>query len=198
VVLIDATDAWGSGYLLPRGGLREPKRNLRRAGFAILTRCDAVDQATIAGIEGEVRRFAPNVPVARTIHAPTELLNGRDTADVVVLSGKPTGAFCGIGNPAGFRRTLADLGADVQAFREYPDHHPYSRDDVDDLCRWAATLPVDSRIVTTQKDWVKLRLTELGGRSLWALRVGLDFLDGKDRFDRAVLTAAGRTAEAEA
>jgi tetraacyldisaccharide 4'-kinase len=197
VVLIDATDPWASGYLLPRGGLREPERNLRRAGFVVLTRCDAVDEAAVAGLEGEVRQIAPDMPVARTIHAPTELWNGHDRLDVKGLAGKSVGAFCGIGNPAGFRRTLADLGADVRAFREYPDHHPYSRNDVDELREWATTLPVESWLVTTQKDWVKLRVTELGGRPLWAVRVGLEFVAGKDLFDRAVLAAAGRTADTE-
>lgn len=197
VVLIDAIDPWGAGYLLPRGGLREPKGNLCRAGFVVLTRCDAVDEATIGRIEDAVRRVAADVPVARSIHAPLELLNGPDRADVESLRLKPVGAFCGIGNPAGFRRTLAGLGADVRAFREYPDHHPYSRQDVDDLRQWASTLPAKAWVVTTQKDWVKLRTVELGGWPVWAVRVGLEFVAGKDRFDRAVLAAAGQTAEAE-
>jgi tetraacyldisaccharide 4'-kinase len=197
VVLIDATDPWGSGYLFPRGGLREPKRSLCRAGFVLLTRCDAVDEATVTQIEDEVRRIAPEVPVARTTHAPLELRNGHERADVKGLCGKPVGAFCGIGNPAGFRQTLAGLGADVKVFREYADHHPYSREDVEVLRHWAGGLPPDGCLVTTQKDWVKLRVGELGGRPLWAVRVGFEFVDEKDRFDRAVLTAAGRTPDAE-
>jgi tetraacyldisaccharide 4'-kinase len=190
VVLIDATDPWGSGYLLPRGGLREPKRNLRRAGLAVLTRCDAAQPAAVADIESEVRRIAPNVRVVKTIHAPLEMLNGGAREDTAALRGRPVGAFCGIGNPEAFRRTLTDLGADVRDFRTYADHHPYTRPDVDDLQTWAAGLPAGAWAVTTQKDLVKLRLAELGGRPLWAVRVGLQFTDGKDVFDRAVLQAA--------
>jgi tetraacyldisaccharide 4'-kinase len=191
VVLIDATDPWGGGYLLPRGGLREPKRNLRRAGLAVLTRCDAVEPSSIADIESEVRRIAADVPVVNTVHAPLELLNGEGREEPSALRGRPVGAFCGIGNPEAFRRTLTDLRADVREFRTYPDHYPYTRADVDDLREWAARLPADAWVVTTQKDWVKLRLTDLGGRPLWAVRVGLQFVHGKDLFDRAVLAAAG-------
>jgi tetraacyldisaccharide 4'-kinase len=196
VVLIDATDPWGGGYLFPRGGLREPTRNLRRAGFAMLTRTDAVDEQSLSRIEAEVNRLVPNMPVARTIHAPLELTNGERTEPAEAISGRPVAAFGGIGNPDAFRTTLAALGADVREFRTFPDHHPYTRADVDELLRWAAAMPPDTWIATTQKDWVKLRLSDLGGRPLWAVRVGLQFTRGKDEFDRAVLAAA-RTPVAE-
>ena len=73
----------------------------------------------------------------------------------------PVVAFCGIGNPEGFRRTLAGLGAEVVDFRAFPDHHPYDRRDVDDLIGWARDRGA-SLALTTQKDSVKLRLAALG------------------------------------
>lgn len=194
IVLIDATNPWGGGYLLPRGGLREPRTSLRRAGFVVVTRCDAVEPAAIDRISDEVRRIVPEMPIARTIHAPLELLNGVSRAEVELLKGTPVGGFCGIGNPRAFRQTLESLGADVRDFREYPDHHAYRREDVDDLQKWAATLPSDASIVTTQKDWVKLRIAELGDRQLWALRVGMQFVEGKHEFDSRVLGVVRATA----
>ena len=170
--------------------MREPRKNLRRAALVMLTRCDAVNGEVVQRIEQEVDRIAKSLPIARTVHAPLELLNEAGRTKVGELHGRPVAAFCGIGNPQAFQQTLIGLGADVNAFREFPDHHPYTRDDVDDLRRWAADLPADTWIATTQKDWVKLRLSELGGRPLWAVRVGLQFVSGKDVFDRAVLNAA--------
>jgi tetraacyldisaccharide 4'-kinase len=83
----------------------------------------------------------------------------------------------------------------VVEFREYPDHHPYSRADVEGLERWARNLPSDALVVTTQKDWVKLRTPTLGDRPLWALRIGLKFVEGRDAFDRAVLSVVPAAAE---
>jgi tetraacyldisaccharide 4'-kinase len=83
------------------------------------------------------------------------------------------------------------LGADVCEFRSYSDHHPYTRADVDTLREWAIRLPADAWVVTTQKDWVKLRIADLGGRPLWAVRVGLQFVEGGAEFNVAVLKAAG-------
>ena len=95
------------------------------------------------------------------------------------MNGRAVVAFCGLGNPDAFRSTLADLGATVLAFRTYPDHHPYTRDDVEALRAWAATFPAQTHVVTTQKDWVKLRTPDLAGRLLLALRVGFAFETGE-------------------
>ena len=94
--------------------------------------------------------------------------------------------FAGIGNPPAFRRTLEALGATVADFRAYPDHHPYTRADVDELRAWAGRLPADAVVTTTQKDWVKLRLPDLAGRPLRAVRVGIAFRDGRDAFEAAL------------
>ena len=91
---------------------------------------------------------------------------------------------CGLGHPGAFRRTLDDLGATVADARTYPDHHAYTRDDVDDLRRWADGLPADAWVATSQKDLVKLRIPDLGGRPLVAVRVGLRFTDGEAEFRR--------------
>jgi tetraacyldisaccharide 4'-kinase len=190
VVLIDSTDPWGSNYLFPRGGLREPRRNLRRAGFVVLTRCDACESARLDRLVDEVRSLAPGIGIAKTIHAPVELRNGTGSAEVSTLRGKVVAAFCGLGNPEAFRQTLMGMGTDVREFRTFPDHHAYTREDVETLTGWAASLPKDTIIATTQKDWVKLRVNELGGKPLWAVRVGIKFLEGQSEFDSAVLAAA--------
>jgi tetraacyldisaccharide 4'-kinase len=184
VVLIDATNPWGHGHLLPRGLLREPPSGLRRAGAVLLTRCDQAGLAERGRLREAVARLAPGAPVAETTHRPVGLVNGDRAAALDRLPGRPAAAFCGIGNPEAFRRTLADLGADVVAFRTFPDHHPYARADVDDLRAWARQQATDCVVVTTQKDLVKLRLSDLGGRELWALRIELHVEDGKEEFDR--------------
>src|SRR5439155_5563291 len=185
IVLIDATNPWGHGHLLPRGLLRESPRGLRRAGVVVLTRCDQVGDAERGRLREAVARLAPGAPVAETTHRPVDLSNGaRVAAPLGRLRGRPAAAFCGVGNPEAFRRTLHDLGADVVAFRTFPDHHAYARADVDDLRGWARRQATDCVVVTTQKDLVKLRLSDLGGRELWALRIQLHVEAGREEFDR--------------
>jgi tetraacyldisaccharide 4'-kinase len=129
--------------------------------------------------------------VVETTHRPLDLCDSDGgTTPLDVLAGRPVAAFCGLGNPEAFRRTLLGLGADLRAFRTFPDHHPYTRADVEDLRAWAAVLDVD-RVVTTQKDLVKVRLVEVGGRPLAALRVRLGVEAGQDVLDRTLEAVAG-------
>jgi tetraacyldisaccharide 4'-kinase len=183
VVLIDATNPWGHGYLFPRGAMREPIGGLKRAHAVMITRADRVSKDEIEAIRQRVLRVK-ELPISLTRHAPIELIgmDGR-TASLDEMRGKPVAAFCGIGNPEAFRRTLDDLGATVTEFRSYPDHHKYTRQDVDDLRTWAEKQPAEAIIATTQKDWVKLRIGDLAGRALRAVRIGLEFIDGQADFE---------------
>ncbi len=95
------------------------------------------------------------------------------------LAGKRVVGFCGLGNPAGFRRTLEGLGCTLVEFREFPDHHNYQRADIDALARLAATSGAEA-VVCTHKDLVKVRLDALAGKPLWAVVVGLEFLAGEE------------------
>jgi tetraacyldisaccharide 4'-kinase len=186
VVLVDATDPWGQGYLFPRGLLREPRRGLRRAGVVVLTRCDLVEESVRQRLRNLIGCLAPEVPVVEASHRPVALVNLERSAPLESLGERPVAAFCGIGNPDAFRATLTRLGGQIRAFRTYPDHHAYTRSDVEDLRAWARQQD-DGVVVTTQKDLVKLRLARIGDRDLWALRIrltieaGQELLDGKLR-----------------
>lgn len=180
IVLIDATRPPARDRLFPAGTLREPARGLTRAGVLVLTRCDQVSAAEVAALRDWLKGRVPNVPVAESEHRPVALVReAHDAEPVEALKGAPVGAVCGIGNPGAFRRTLEALGATVCAFRAFPDHHAYTRADVDELARWAAQLPAGATVATTQKDWVKLRVPDLGGRALRAVRVGLHLRGGE-------------------
>ncbi len=116
IVLIDATEPWGHDYLFPRGLLRESPTGLRRAGVVMLTRCDQTTALERNRLKKTVARLAPEIPVAETTHRPVDLINcDRQEAPLTLLRERPVAAFCGIGNPEAFRRTLVDLGA----FRVY-------------------------------------------------------------------------------
>jgi tetraacyldisaccharide 4'-kinase len=108
------------------------------------------------------------------------------------LRSQPLAAFCGIGNPRGFLKTLTDLGADIIDQKIFPDHFEYRDDDIRNLEHWAQTLPVDTWLLTTQKDWVKLQRDTLGQRPLWYLRIALEFTQGEDTLHAALLAVIQR------
>ncbi len=193
LVLVDVTNPWGHGAVFPRGLLREPRSGLRRANLIMLTRCDQVEIGELARVHAAVNRLAPGKAIVETTHRPAGLVNGAAVAELEVLGRRPVAAFCGIGNPEAFRQTLLALGADVQEFRVFPDHHAYTRADVGALGDWAARLAKDCVIVTTQKDLVKLRLARLADRPLWALRVRLHVRAGQETLDRMLWSVVRNT-----
>jgi tetraacyldisaccharide 4'-kinase len=186
VVLIDATQPPTRDYLFPRGTLREPAGGLKRAGAIVLTRCNQVPVEELSALRAWLAQRFAGKPVALTEHRPVELTGSTEAEPVESLRDRVVGAFCGIGNPAAFRHTLEALGARVAEFVTFADHHAYTRDDVADLTLWANRLPSDALVATTQKDWVKLRLSELAGRPLRAVRIGLVFREGQSVFEAAL------------
>lgn len=182
IVLLDALEPFGWNHLVPRGYLREPRANLARAQVVALSRADVVAAERRREIRDEAARLAPHALWIETRHAPEAWLSasGRELP-LAELAGKRVAALAGIGNPAGFRHTLATSGLEVVEFREFPDHHAFSRDDVQSLIAWADGLDVEA-VVCTHKDLVKLGVDRLGRRPLWALVIGLEILAGEPEF----------------
>ncbi|MFI5457869.1 MAG: tetraacyldisaccharide 4'-kinase [Isosphaerales bacterium] len=183
VVLLDALEPFGLGSLFPRGLLREPVGSLRRAHVVVLSRADQVSAAGRSAIRTEVERQAGTRPWVEARHAPRDLIDGEGISSPLdLVDGKSVAAFCGIGNPEGFRRTLLPLCRDLRDLRVFPDHHLYSAADAGSLERWARDLGADL-VLTTQKDLVKLRAGSLGPAPLRALRIGLEVTAGGEIMD---------------
>ncbi len=186
IVLLDALEPFGLGRLFPRGLLREPVRALRRAGVVVLSRADLVAGSDRAAIRAEAERHAGPLRWAEVRHAPRDLVDDvGSTSPVANLATRSVAAFCGIGNPEGFRRTLTPLCGRVLEFRTFPDHHPYSAADMADLTAWAGGLGADLAL-TTQKDSVKLRPRPSGQFRCAALRIDLEVLSGATILDEAL------------
>ncbi|NOX55516.1 MAG: tetraacyldisaccharide 4'-kinase [Planctomycetes bacterium] len=184
VVLIDATCPWGYGRLLPRGLLREPVQALRRADLILLTRVDQCQADAVDRIRETVRRAKAELPIVELAFRPWELRNtAAETLPPDQLKGRPIAAFCGIGNPEAFRKTLQACGADVRAFHSFPDHHDYSDADRNRLAAMARECHAHW-LVATAKDLVKLKETALGGRPLWSLEIRPEVVAGRNILDQ--------------
>lgn len=174
LLVIDVTNPFGYDRLLPRGLLREPVENLGRADFVILSRFDLASRDQIQAIKKRIRAIRPEIGIAEAITDATDLIDFKEnTKPVEELQGRKVMAFCGIGNPEGFRETLIQLGCELVDFREFPDHHHYSRDDIQSLHQWIQAAPDCEQVVCTHKDLVKINLGQLGGRKLDAVLISV-------------------------
>jgi tetraacyldisaccharide 4'-kinase len=192
IVLLDALEPFGHEHVFPRGTLREPLSGLQRAHVVCLSRAGAVATAEREKIRRRVETLAPEAAWCEAAHAPTRLLNASGEAQpLALLAGKRVAAFCGIGNPAGFRHTLESTGAQLAAWREFPDHHAFSEGDEKELANLVVRGDAEL-VVCTQKDLVKLPQDEIAGRPLWAVEIEMQFLTGRELLEELVESAANR------
>jgi len=195
IVLVDALEPLGFGHVFPRGTLREPLAGLGRAQAVVLSRADLLDAAARAALHGELSQYAPQAAWIEAAHAPRTLVSAAGKTEAVEsLAGRSIAAFCGIGNPAAFRATLERCGYRLAAWREFPDHHRYGSEDVQALSAWAAGLDV-SAVICTQKDLVKLTSSQLAGKPLWALSIGLEILTGQEQLEKLLSPLVERSRE---
>jgi tetraacyldisaccharide 4'-kinase len=188
IVLIDAVEPFGFGHVFPRGMLREPVSSLARAGVIALSRADMVPPAESARLCAIAQRYNPGAAWIEMRHAPQQLLSAsRHSAPLDTLRGQPVVAFCGIGNPAGFRHTLTECGYTILELREFPDHHAYTAEDIAALARLARERKAVA-LVCTHKDLVKVAVDQIAGVPLWAVEIGLEILSGQAALE-ACLTA---------
>ncbi len=194
ILLIDAEEPFGlTGKLFPCGTLREPMRNLSRADVIILTHADRLNERERHSLRAELaERFPmkPNCVWVEAIHHPTvwvgptgerisvETFNEKfsETSSETRL-----GAFCGIGKPTGFFRSLRQCEITLVAEKIYPDHHIFSPDEVEKLTAWAQENRL-SALLCTEKDAVKLPALLLDGTPIYALQIEMAFLAGEEDF----------------
>lgn len=160
IVLLDATDPFGGGHLLPAGRLREPRTALARADLIVITRA-----AHSPAIEAAVRRDS----TAPIFYARTELdsilslpfSEEGDACEHPVDYDPGTRkyfAFCGIGNPGAFFSNLREWGFQITGQRAFPDHHRYSEREVGSLADAARASGADG-VICTEKDVYNLGAT---------------------------------------
>lgn len=156
ILVIDATNPWGNGKILPAGVLREPITELKRADCVIITRADSQDSEALRARIKELRPDAPIFLSRMKHHQLRE--HGTDGAviDSAVAKRIPTAAFCAIGNPDSFVSLLRQEGYEIIHAQAFRDHHNYTQADMDKLIRDAEEKGARA-LITTEKDAVKLR-----------------------------------------
>jgi tetraacyldisaccharide 4'-kinase len=190
VVMVRARSPWGNGRTLPGGPLREPLTALSRADLVVAAGAEPGPE-DIRAVAAAVERYAPGRPVLAARYAPVECWHATRTAPVPLaeLRGVRLVAFAGIASPATFLATLDELGVAVQAPLAFADHHWYSDRD---LARLEARAAGTDGLVTTEKDWARLRGHRPLRAPLYVVRVTLELLSGHDAwavaFERACRT----------
>jgi tetraacyldisaccharide 4'-kinase len=193
VVVLDAANPFGNGHLLPRGPNREPRRALSRAGLVWLSRVDQADASALDALRALAREATGRAAV-ESRHAPIDVVDGTLARSLgrAALRGARVLAVSGLARPGAFRRTLADLGAEVVGERVFPDHHRFTDGELDEALR--AADGARARAVMTEKDAVRLEPARAADPRLCAVRIEAEVVRGEDLLAQALDAALARGA----
>ncbi len=184
VVLIDRQAPFGNEHMLPRGTLREPPENLRRATHIFLTKCDGSDNSELIA---RIRRYNRTADIVECAHRPLHLRNfvTGEVKPLEFLRGLRIGSLCGIAVPESFENALRALDAEIEISKSYTDHHRYTTREIESFIRRCARRELDA-IITTEKDAVRIPRILDPEVPLFYLRVQIEILAGQECWERFV------------
>ncbi len=184
ILLLDAKNPLGNGYVMPRGILRETCPSISDADVVVFTRSHGKE----GHISPHLATYTKEIPcfwsgqtayLLKTQHtaAPDMPLTLND------LNGKRVYLFSAIARNQDFYRTIQAIGANIQGHSTFSDHHFYTPKELKQII----ALAVQSKselLITTEKD-----LARLENPPTWPLpfiAVGVKIVFSTKSFDQFV------------
>ena len=189
VVLVDSQTPFGNEHLLPRGTLREPPANLRRASYIIVTKSGPQpDEALLA----RLRKLNRTAAIIECNHAPRHWQDLGTGAKFPLdhLKGRHVGAMSGIARPESFEEGVRQLGANVEITKAFADHHRFTKKEILRFLEWCDRRSLDA-LVTTEKDAVRFPEIDNPSVPMLFLRVEIEILRGREHWEELLSRIAG-------
>src|SRR5919197_5129223 len=186
IVLVDRQAPFGNEFLLPRGTLREPPRNLRRASYIFITKSTGESNQPLIQ---RIRRYNRTAEIIECTHKPLHLQNvfTGERQPLERLCGTFIGSLCAIAAPESFEDGLKKLGAEVNLAKRYIDHHYYTENELLGFMKRCIRRDL-AMIVTTEKDAVRMPSLPVSDLKvpIYFLRVEIEILSGHESWEHCV------------
>ncbi|MDF2377411.1 MAG: tetraacyldisaccharide 4'-kinase [Verrucomicrobiales bacterium] len=196
IVLVDRWHPFGTERLLPRGTLREPPRNLKRASYIFITKCNGDPNDELID---RIRLYNRTAEIIECEHRPRYLqhIETRETRPLDDLQGKKVGTVSAIAVPESFEDGVKKLGATLEATCRFMDHHRFTEQEIISFINCCVESGVDM-ILTTEKDAV--RFPRLGRMDvpIYFLRVEIGILSNEESFEQCINRICTPVAETSA
>ena len=189
ICLVDRQAPFGNEFLLPRGTLREPPANIRRAQYILITKSVAGENQELID---RIQSYNPTAEIIECAHKPQYIQNLYDPDDrlpLEFLNGRYIGVLSGIARPESFEGSLEKLGAHRVITSRFADHHRFNDEELRDFVLRAGARDLDC-IVTTEKDAVRFPAKIPGIEKLevpiYYLRIEVEIIRGQESWDRLI------------
>ena len=186
ILLVDSTAPFDNHHVLPRGLLREPIKNIRRADYIFLTKSDGSPR--LRHLKAFLRRQNHLAEIIECCHKPQyleDVFQRGSRLPLEYLKGKKVASISAIANPASFNAFLSELGGIIVEEVHFADHHRYRQQEMIDFINKAKAAGADM-IMTTEKDAVRMPRLDRRDIPILFLRVQIDILSGQENFDQCI------------
>ncbi len=180
ILLTTYNDLFVDDFVLPVGNLRESSNGAKRASIIVVTKCPKELS------ENEMNRVKKKLSLVENqklffsyINYDSFVFSELNKIAVAEIKQKSKILLAGIAKPKPFFDYL-NSGNDV--ILEFPDHHDFSDKDIEEI----KTKPQNNLIVTTEKDYVRLK-GKLPENQLFYLPIKSDFIVDRKNFDKTIL-----------
>ena len=175
--------------MLPAGRLRESAKGRCRAHIIIVTKCPSDLTPQEMDSMAQRLRVQPQQQVFFTTldYGRPYLLD--DPGQTLTVSQVPVLAVTGIASPCLMIQELERMGHSV-TLMNYPDHHRFSKKEIEHISSRLESLGPQAIIMTTAKDAARLKDMNLDPdlRSrIYVLPVGVSFLRDADKYSQAII-----------
>lgn len=188
IILVDATNPFGNGYLLPRGILREPLTQLKRADAIVLTKADQCSREELDEIREDLRQYNAKAPLVEAVHSVSWCISYTDWLDTSLQNtrafslpaDKTVTAVSALGNPESFEYTVQSYGYILDDTIRYDDHHQYTEEDIEHMREVAKEN--NTVLLTTEKDAIKMPqdVVQAMDIPLYVLGMDIEIIEGKE------------------
>jgi tetraacyldisaccharide 4'-kinase len=173
IIIANNELGFGNGFVIPAGYLREPLSAIKRADLLIINaRSESAPlHKAVAGVISQTGK-----PYFKGYYQPARVYNFNGTtaatdwsADAKVM------LLAGIGNPDSFNATAMKLKVEIVERVYLPDHCDYSSNELRQRIMTAYRASGATHILTTEKDYAKLRMYQEFSACLLVLAIGFSF-----------------------
>ena len=180
ILLTAYDDVFADDFLLPTGNLRESRSGAQRADVIVVTKCPAtLSESEQTRIKQRIKLYSAAPVYFSTIAFDDCVQSSSASVPVTTIQQTACVLVAGIAKPDSFFDYLKNSESICLT---YPDHHHFTESEIQQIKQQAG----DKLIVTTEKDYVRLKDSELKDQ-LYYLPIRTSFMFDSNEFDAAVL-----------
>ena len=145
----------GNGFIIPAGPLREKIKSINKYDAIFINGAQKNNDNLIKFFQ----KYNKSIKIFETFYKPINIKKFNNKDKYLI--------FSGIGNPDTFRETLIQSNFNISKDIRFPDHYQYSKNDINKIKLTAKNL--GSKILTTEKDYIKLNKENAEGINYFAV-----------------------------